>query len=92
MPHHDDFGMLGKSVEYHYRSATGHGTVTGVAHQGTTRDTTEYTIHELDHHPGEPATVRHHGSALHTTTAAANHAAVKREDANKNSSAGKGKK
>ena len=92
MAHHDDFGMIGKPVTYHYRSATGHGTVTGVAHQGTSRDTTEYTIHELDHHPGEPSTVQHYGSALHTTTAAANHAAVARETASKTSSAGKAKR
>lgn len=54
----------GTEVTYHYRSAVGHGTVTGVHKLGTSSATTEYTIEEHDHHPGESPTVHHFGSAL----------------------------
>ncbi len=42
----------GTAVSWHYRSAIGHGTVTGVHN---------------DHHPGEPAVVFHSGKALTRT-------------------------
>jgi hypothetical protein len=51
-------------VSWHYRSAIGHGTVTGVHELGTTADNTMYSIVEHDHHPGEPAVVFHSGKAL----------------------------
>lgn len=54
----------GTSVSWHYRSAIGHGTVTGVHKLGTTADNTMYSIAEHDHHPGEPDVVFHLGKAL----------------------------
>ena len=54
----------GTSVSWHYRSAIGHGTVTGVHKLGTTADNTTYSIAEHDHHPGEPDVVFHSGKAL----------------------------
>lgn len=54
----------GTHVTWHYRSAIGHGTITGVHKMGTTSANTEYSIHEIDHHPGESPTVYHYGSAL----------------------------
>ncbi len=57
----------GTAVSWHYRSAIGHGTVTGVHKHGTTADNTMYSIAEHDHHPGEPAVVFHSGKALTRT-------------------------
>jgi hypothetical protein len=57
----------GTAVSWHYRSAIGHGTVTGVHKLGTTSDNTMYSIDEHDHHPGEPAVVHHSGKALTRT-------------------------
>lgn len=54
----------GTSVTWHYRSAIGHGTVTGIHKLGTKADNTMYSIAEHDHHPGEPAVVFHSGKAL----------------------------
>ena len=54
----------GTAVTWHYRSAIGHGTVTGVHKQGTTAANTMYSIKEHDHHPGEPDVVYHSGKAL----------------------------
>ena len=54
----------GTAVTWHYRSAIGHGTVTGVHKLGTTADNTMYSITEHDHHPGEPDVVFHSGKAL----------------------------
>ena len=54
----------GTSVTWHYRSAIGHGTVTGVHKLGTNADNTMYSIAEHDHHPGEPDIVFHSGKAL----------------------------
>jgi hypothetical protein len=54
-------------VSWHYRSAIGHGTVTGVHKRGTTADNTMYSIAEHDHHPGEPDVVFHSGKALTRT-------------------------
>lgn len=54
----------GTSVTWHYRSAIGHGTVTGIHRPGTTADNTMYSIAQHDHHPGEPAVVFHSGKAL----------------------------
>ena len=54
----------GTAVEWHYRSAIGHGTIAGVSKLGTTHATTRYKIREHDHHPGEPAYVYHYGRAL----------------------------
>ncbi len=54
----------GTAVSWHYRSAIGHGTVTGVHKLGTTAANTMYSINEHDHHPGEPAVVVHSGKAL----------------------------
>jgi hypothetical protein len=54
----------GTAVSWHYRSAIGHGTVTGVHKLGTTADNTMYSIAEHDHHPGEPDVVFHSGKAL----------------------------
>lgn len=55
----------GTRVSWHYRSAIGHGTVTGAHKAGKTSGTTEYSIRETDHHPGEPDTVYHFGRALY---------------------------
>ena len=55
------------SVTWHYRSAIGHGTVTGVHKLGTTAANTMYSIKQHDHHPGEPAVVFHSGKALTRT-------------------------
>lgn len=57
----------GTAVSWHYRSAIGHGTVTGVHKHGTTAANTMYSIAEHDHHPGEPAVVFHSGKALTRT-------------------------
>ncbi len=54
----------GTSVTWHYRSAIGHGTVTGVHKFGRTADDTMYSVAQHDHHPGEPAVVFHSGKAL----------------------------
>lgn len=54
----------GTAVTWHYRSAIGHGTVTGIHKRGTTADNTMYSIRQHDHHPGEPAVVYHYGKAL----------------------------
>lgn len=54
----------GTPVEWHYRSAIGHGTIAGVDKLGTSHATTRYKIREHDHHPGEPAYVYHYGRAL----------------------------
>ena len=58
----------GTSVTWHYRSAIGHGTVTGVHKLGTTSENTMYSIAEHDHHPGEPDIVFHSGKALTRAT------------------------
>jgi hypothetical protein len=55
---------VGTKVSWHYRSAIGHGTVTGVSKMGTNAANTMYSVRETDHHPGEPAVVRHSGKAL----------------------------
>jgi hypothetical protein len=55
---------VGTTVSWHYRSAIGHGTVTGIHKHGTTAANTMYSIKEHDHHPGEPAVVHHSGEAL----------------------------
>lgn len=55
---------VGTKVSWHYRSAIGHGTVTGVSRMGTSADNTMYSVRETDHHPGEPAVVHHSGKAL----------------------------
>ena len=81
----------GTEVTYHYRSATGHGTVTGVSKKGTTAANTEYSIAEHDHHPGEPAVVHHYGSALHKVSGGAAKKAPAAKSA-KSPSATKGKK
>ncbi|MEO8846908.1 MAG: hypothetical protein ABI591_05740 [Kofleriaceae bacterium] len=57
----------GTAVSWHYRSAIGHGTVTGVHRLGTTAANTMYSINEHDHHPGEPDVVFHSGQALTRT-------------------------
>ncbi len=57
----------GTAVSWHYRSAIGHGTVTGVHKHGTTAANTMYSITEHDHHPGEPVVVFHSGKALTRT-------------------------
>ena len=54
----------GTYVTWHYHSAIGHGTVTGVHKLGTNADNTMYSIAEHDHHPGEPDIVFHSGKAL----------------------------
>lgn len=54
----------GTRVTWHYRSAIGHGTVTGVLKMGTNADNTMYNVRQTDHHPGEPAIVHHSGKAL----------------------------
>lgn len=54
----------GTKVTWHYRSAIGHGTVTGVFKMGTDADNTMYDVRQTDHHPGEPAIVHHSGKAL----------------------------
>jgi surface antigen len=55
---------VGTDVTWHYRSAIGHGTVTGVHKLGTTADNTMYSVRQHDHHPGEPSIVHHTGKAL----------------------------
>ena len=57
----------GAKVSWHYRSAIGHGTVTGVFKKGTNADNTMYSVRESDHHPGEPDIVHHTGKALSRT-------------------------
>lgn len=54
----------GTKVTWRYRSAIGHGTVTGVHRMGTTADNTMYSVRQHDHHLGEPAIVHHTGRAL----------------------------
>lgn len=54
----------GDKVSWHYRSAIGHGTVTGVHKKGADCDSTMYSVRESDHHPGEPDVVYHSGAAL----------------------------
>ena len=54
----------GTKVTWHYRSAIGHGAVTGVFKMGTNANNTMYSVRETDHHPGEPAVVHHSGKAL----------------------------
>ncbi|MEO8960217.1 MAG: hypothetical protein ABI304_14905 [Rudaea sp.] len=54
----------GTAVSWDYRSAIGHGTVTGVHKAGTTAANTMYSVKQHDHHPGEPAVVHHSGKAL----------------------------
>ena len=54
----------GTSVTWHYRSAIGHGTVSGIHKRGSTAADTMYSIKQHDHHPGEPAVVHHYGKAL----------------------------
>lgn len=54
----------GTEVTWHYRSAIGHGTVKSIYKKGTNADTTEYSIEQKDHHPGEPKIVHHYGKAL----------------------------
>lgn len=63
---HNPGGILrtGTRVTWHYRSAIGHGIIKGIHKRGTTHANTEYSIRELDHHPGEPAIVYHYGRAL----------------------------
>lgn len=56
--------QTGDRVTWHYRSAIGHGVVSGVHKKGTDCDSTMYSVRETDHHPGEPATVYHSGAAL----------------------------
>jgi len=51
-------------VTWHYRSAIGHGAVTGVFKMGTNAGNTMYSVRETDHHPGEPDVVHHSGKAL----------------------------
>ena len=55
---------VGTKVSWNYRSAIGHGTVTGVHKLGTNADNTMYSVRETDHHPGEPDIVHHSGKAL----------------------------
>ena len=55
---------VGTKVTWHYRSAIGHGSVTGVHKKGTNADNTMYSIAQHDNHPGEPAIVVHSGKAL----------------------------
>jgi plastocyanin len=57
----------GTTVTWHYRSAIGHGTVSGVHKHGTTAANTMYSVKEHDHHPGEPSIVHHSGKALTVT-------------------------
>lgn len=59
----------GTYVSWHYRSAIGHGKVTGVHKLGTSSANTLYSIEEFDHHVSdsgskEAGTVYHYGSAL----------------------------
>lgn len=58
------FGLVGSKVHYNYRSAVGHGTISGIAKQGKSRDTTEFKVKQADHHKGEPAVVKHWGKLL----------------------------
>ena len=60
---------VGTKVTWHYRSAIGHGTVTGVHKMGTTAANTMYSVRETDHHVSasgsrEKAVVYHSGAAL----------------------------
>lgn len=61
---------VGDRVWWHYRSAIGHGTITGIAQAGSDP---LYYIREIDHHPGEPGTLKHHASALHHESSVADH-------------------
>ena len=56
--------LIGNKVAGHYRRASGHGTVTGVAKMGTNEENTRDSVRETDHHPGEPDIVHHSGKAL----------------------------
>lgn len=60
----------GTKVKWHYRSAIGHGTIVGVHKPGDSHATTEYSIKQIDHHPGESPIVYHYGKALSHDTAA----------------------
>ena len=55
---------VGTSVTWHYRSAIGHGTVTGVYKMGTNAANTMYSVKQTDHHVGEAANLHHTGKAL----------------------------
>ena len=60
---------VGTSVTWPYRSATGHGTVTGVHKRGTTAANTMYSVRQHDNHVSktgsrEPKVVIHSGAAL----------------------------
>ena len=55
---------VGTKVTWHYRSAIGHGSITGVFKMGTNADNTMYSVRQTDHHAGEPAIVHHSGKAL----------------------------
>ena len=54
----------GTHVTWVYRSGVGHGVIAGVHKLGTTEANTEYSIHQLDHHPGENPVVYHYGSDI----------------------------
>lgn len=54
----------GTKVTWHYRSAIGHGTITGVHKLGTSNANTMYSIRQSDHHKGEPDIVYHSGAVL----------------------------
>lgn len=55
---------VGTKVSWHYRGAIGHGTILGVHQLGNSSATTEYSIGESDHHPGEAKVLFHYGRAL----------------------------
>lgn len=54
----------GERVEWHYRSAIGHGTILRIHKIGDSEATTEYAIRQHDHHPNEPKIVYHFGDKL----------------------------
>lgn len=63
---------VGTNVSWHYRSAIGHGTVTGVHRMGTNPANTMYSIKQHDHHVSktgsrEKEIVFHSGKALTRT-------------------------
>lgn len=55
---------VGTKVTWHYRSAIGHGVITGIHRKGTNPGNTLYSIRQTDHHKGEPKIVYHYGRAL----------------------------
>jgi hypothetical protein len=55
---------VGTKVTWHYRSAIGHGAITGVHKMGNNAGNTMYSVRETDHHSGEPDIVHHSGKAL----------------------------